>query len=131
MTNIKRADGEFICPFYLLFDNQTIVSQSRLTNDHQPFSAQEPYVPLPGLNPVRSRSVRRHQARSQGAGEAAFSLISPDIFDGYILTHASYIFAKTIGSGAVVVRKKESGRSSLKTLNRLKGYNRSNRTKGR
>jgi len=58
--------------------------------------------------------------------------MSPDLGDGYCLTHADYLF-KDVKSFITThsIKKKESNSSSLKTFQRVRGYNKQKHDLGR
>lgn len=102
--------------------------------DH--IEGEEGPVNLPDSENVQKDLMSMPKAIPTAGGKKKFPLkaeikaklkFSPDIGDGYALTHASYVFTRVGDKTSQVIKKKEAGPSSLKTLRRIrrdKGYNR-------
>jgi len=92
-------------------------------------------VNLPDSEMVQRDLMSMPEAIPTSSGKKKFPLkaeirkilrYSPDIGDGYILTHASYVFTRNGQSETTTIKKKDPGPSSLKTLRRIrkdKAYN--------
>ena len=102
--------------------------------DH--ISGEEGPVNLPDSNDVQKDLMSMPEAIPTASGKKKFPLkteirknsgISPDIGDGYALTHKVYMLAKTPHLTTGSIKKKDPGPSSLKTLRRLRGYNKPNK----
>ena len=101
--------------------------------DH--IGGEEGPVNLPNNEMVQRDLMSMPEAIATASGKKKFPLkaeiksilrYSPDIGDGYALTHASYVFTKNGQSEAATIKKKDPAPSSLKTLKRIrkdKGYN--------
>ena len=88
-------------------------------------------VSLPDSDNVQKDLMSMPEAEPTGSGKKKFPLkaaikkilgCSPDIGDGYALTHAAYVFKSAVAIGPQI-KKKNPSQSSLKTLRRINRYN--------